>query len=168
MILFIVIITVVILQRLTELVISKRNEKWLLANGAVEYGAGHYKYIVMLHTLFFLSMIFEFCYVKRESEFNVINYFFLVFFLILQTARISVLFSLGKYWNTKIFRIPNSPLVKTGLYKYFKHPNYSIVICEIIAIPMIFDLYYTAIIFSILNGVMLYYRISTENKVLEN
>ncbi|MFZ1321365.1 MAG: isoprenylcysteine carboxylmethyltransferase family protein [Ignavibacteria bacterium] len=168
MILFPIIISIVILQRLTELVISKRNEKWLLANGAVEYGGSHYKYIVLLHTLFFLSMIFEFYFIKRESEFNVINYFFLVFFLILQTARISVLFSLGKYWNTKIYRIPNSPLIKTGLYKYLKHPNYAIVICELFAIPMIFDLYYTAIIFSVLNGVMLYFRISEENKVLVN
>ncbi|HQY52156.1 MAG TPA: isoprenylcysteine carboxylmethyltransferase family protein [Ignavibacteria bacterium] len=166
--LFPIIISIIIIQRLTELVISKKNEKWLLANGAVEYGGSHYKYIVLLHTFFFISMIFEYYFVKRGSEFNIINYFFLVFFLILQTARVSVLFSLGKYWNTKIYRIPNSPLVNKGLYKYFKHPNYAIVICELFAIPMIFDLYYTAIIFSVLNGVMLYYRISAENKVLEN
>ena len=166
--LFVIIISILILQRFTELLISKRNEKWLLANGAVEYGGSHYKYIVLLHTAFFLSMIFEYYSTTGEYKYNVINYLFLVFFILLQTARISVLLTLGKYWNTKIYRIHGTSLVSGGLYKYFKHPNYIIVICEIFTIPMIFDLYYTAVIFSILNAVMLYVRIREENKILIN
>ena len=77
-----------------------------------------------------------------------------------------MLISLGKYWNTKILRIPDSVLISKGPYRYFKHPNYIIVVCEIFVIPLIFDLYYTAVIFSVLNGVMLKVRIKEENKVL--
>ncbi|MCY7362420.1 MAG: isoprenylcysteine carboxyl methyltransferase, partial [Ignavibacteria bacterium] len=79
-----------------------------------------------------------------------------------------VLSSLGKYWNTKILRIPGRELISKGPYKYFKHPNYIIVVCEIFTIPMIFNLYYTALIFSILNAVILYIRIKEENKVLNH
>ncbi len=167
MFLFYSLITLVILQRVVELVISKRNEKWLLSNGAVEFGREHYKFIVMMHSLFFISMIVEYNLRGRHYEFNVINYLFLVFFILLQGLRIWVLVSLGKYWNTKIYRIPGSELVKIGPYKYLKHPNYVVVACEIFSLPMIFDLYYTAIVFSILNAVMLMLRIKIENRVLE-
>ncbi len=77
-----------------------------------------------------------------------------------------VISSLGRYWNTKIFRVPGAPLIKKGPYKFFKHPNYIIVVCEIAVIPLIFHLYRTAIVFSILNAVMLSVRIKEENKVL--
>lgn len=161
---FYFILLVVISQRLIELWISKKNEKWLIDNGAVEYGQEHYKFIVLLHTLFFVSLIAEY---NLRGDLNVINYLFLVFFFFLQVMRVWVLKSLGKYWNTKIFRILNAGLVSTGPYKFLKHPNYIIVVCEIFTLPMIYGLYYTAIIFSVLNAIMLTVRIGIENSVLE-
>lgn len=165
---FYFIISLVVIQRIVELFISKRNEKWLLRNGAVEYGEGHYKFIVLLHILFFVSMIVEYNFRERYRELIIINYLFLVFFIFLQLMRVWVLISLGKYWNTKIYRIPGRNLIVKGPYRYFKHPNYIIVICEIFTLPMIFNLYYTAVIFSVLNALILSVRIKEENRVLEN
>lgn len=166
--LFYSIIFLIILQRLAELVIAGKNEKWLISQGAVESGESHYKFIVMLHTAFILSMILEYSFKSRYFELNFINYLFLVFFVVLQIGRIWVISSLGKYWNTKILRIPGSKLIETGPYKYFKHPNYIIVICEIFTIPLIFNLYYTAVIFTILNLIILRIRIKEENIVLKS
>lgn len=163
---FYIIVSIVIIQRLTELVIAKRNEKWLRANGAVEYGNEHYKYIVLQHIMFFISMFIEYNFKERHLEFSVINYLFLLIFILMQVMRFWVLISLGKYWNTKILRIPGSQLVSKGPYRFFKHPNYIIVCCEIIAIPMIFDLYITAVVFTFLNAFVLAVRIKEENKVL--
>ncbi len=157
-----------IIQRITELAISKRNEKWLLSQGAVEYGKEHYKFIVIMHTLFFVSLIAEYNFKSVHSDLNIINYLFLVFFIILQTARVSVIRTLGKYWNTRIYRIEGSELVRSGLYGYFKHPNYIIVSLEILSFPLIFNLYYTAIIFTVLNAIILTVRIKTENNALKN
>ena len=75
-----------------------------------------------------------------------------------------VIASLGKYWNTKILRIPGMAPIKKGAYKYFTHPNYIIVICEFIVVPMVFHLYWTAVIFSALNAVILWIRIREENE----
>jgi len=158
---FILFIGFVIVARLIELRVAARNEKWLRKNGAIEYGQNHYPYIVALHTFFFLSMIIE--YIMRGGA--IINYMFLVAFLVLIAFKIWTISSLGKYWNTKILRVPNSIFIKKGPYKYFRHPNYFIVICEIIVIPMVFGLYYTAIIFTILNSIMLSVRIKAEEKV---
>lgn len=49
-----------------------------------------------------------------------------------------------------------------------KHPNYIAVVAEIALIPLIFHLYVTAILFSLLNAAVLHVRIREENKVLKS
>lgn len=155
-------ISFVILLRIGELFLARSNERWLLQHGAVEYGQKHYPYMVALHTLFFVSLIIEYSLVGTGRY----SLPLLVLFFLLIAFKAWVILSLGKFWNTKIYRAPNFPLIKKGPYKYFKHPNYIIVIAEIAIIPLIFQLYYTAIIFTLLNAVMLYFRIKEENKAL--
>ena len=95
------------------------------------------------------------------------NLSFLALFFLLLAFKIWVILTLGKFWNTKIYRISDAPLIRKGPYIYFKHPNYMVVIAEIAVIPLIFHLYYTAIIFTLLNAIMLYVRIKEENKALQ-
>ena len=154
-------IALLVTQRFTELYISKRNEKWLLAQGAIEYGRGHYPYIVALHTLFIVSLIAEYYLTGGRP----ISYIALSLFIVLLAFKYWILNSLGLYWNTRIYRIPGAVAVRKGPYKLFKHPNYVDVIGEIAIIPLVFHLYHTAIVFSVLNAIMLSVRISVENKV---
>jgi methyltransferase len=158
---FYIFIAFVIIQRLSELYIARGNEKWLRSQGAVEYGKAHYPFIVALHTAFIISMIAEHI-IRGDSQ---IEYIFLILFILLLLFKFWALSSLGKYWNTKIFRVPGAGPVKKGPYKLFKHPNYFIVVCEIAIIPMVFNLYYTAVIFTLLNAIMLTVRIRVENEV---
>lgn len=159
---FILSILFVAFLRGAELFHSKRNEIWLRQNGAIEYGEKHYKLIVALHALFFVSLIIEYS-LQVEHSFN--ELYFILYLLII-SIKGWVITSLGKYWNTKILRVPNAPLVKKGPYKFIKHPNYIIVIMEIAVIPLIFNLYYTAILFSLLNAIVLTIRIKEENQAL--
>src|SRR5665647_2704926 len=156
-------ISFVVLLRIGELIISKRNEKWLLKKGAVEYGSKHYPFIVALHVLFFLSLIFEYTAQQHHS----FSLPLIIFYFLLLTFKIWIIASLGKFWNTRIYHIPNLPLIKRGPYKFFKHPNYAVVIAEIAVIPMIFHLYITAIVFTLLNLIVLFVRIKEENKALQ-
>jgi methyltransferase len=160
---FAILISILILQRLLELVIARKNEKWLLKQGAVEYGQRHYLFIVILHTLFIASLIIEYS-IKQATSLNIL---FLSIYIILVALKIWTISSLGKYWNTKIFRIPGMAPVNKGPYKFLKHPNYIIVIGEIAVFPLMFNLYFTAAVFSVLNAVMLTIRIKDENKVWE-
>jgi methyltransferase len=159
---FIVFILFLIFQRLAELYVSSKNEKWLLKNGAVEYGKEHYPFIVALHTLFIISLIVE--YVLRDDV--TVNFTLIVLFFVLIVIKVIVISTLGHYWNTKIYKVPGTRPVATGIYKYIKHPNYIIVICEIAIIPLAFGLYYTAVVFTLLNAIMLTVRIKKENEVL--
>jgi methyltransferase len=161
---FILFISFIILLRIGELLLSKRNEKWLLQKGAIEYGKEHYPFIVALHILFLLSLIFEYTQQQTPSY----NFFLLIFYFFLLAFKAWVILSLGKFWNTKIYHIANVPLINKGPYKYLKHPNYLIVIIEIAIIPLIFHLYYTAVIFTILNIIILFVRIKEENIALQD
>ncbi len=158
---FIIFISFLILQRLSELFIARRNEKWLLGQGAIQYGQSHYPFMIAMHTLFLIAIIAE--YVWRGG--TAISWVFLTVFLAVLLFKFWALSSLGKYWNTKIYRIPGIYPVKRGPYKFLKHPNYMEVVCEIAFIPLVFHLYYTAVIFTILNAAMLTVRITEENKV---
>jgi methyltransferase len=158
---FIIFISFFILQRLSELYIARRNEKWLLRQGAIQYGQGHYPFIIALHTLFIVSIIAE--YLLRGQP--PVSWVFLMIFLLVLSFKYWALSSLGKYWNTKIYRVPGVYPVKKGPYKFLKHPNYMEVVCEIAVIPLVFHLYYTAAIFTVLNAVMLTVRIRVENRV---
>ncbi len=156
----------IILERISELILSKRNEKWLRENGAKEYGKEHYKYFILLHTLFLISLILEFSFKHNGFNYSYINYYGLLIFLIAQFFRLSVLISLGRYWNTRILVIPDSKPIKKGLYKYFRHPNYGIVVIEFITIPLSFSLYFTLLVFSVLNLILLMVRITEENEAI--
>ena len=159
---FTLFISIVILLRIGELILSKRNEKWLLQNGAIEYGQKHYPLIVALHVFFIVSLIVEYSMKRTVS----CSFFLLVLYFLLLVLKAWIILSLGKFWNTKIYRIPNYPLIKKGLYRYFKHPNYMIVIIEIAVIPLIFHLYFTAVLFSVFNAIVLTVRIKEENRAL--
>ena len=160
---FILFISFVILLRIGELILSKKNEIWLLQNGAVEYGHKHYPFIVALHVSFFVALICEYC-TQQSTSFSLI---FLILYVVLIAFKVWIVTSLGKFWNTKIYHISGFPLQKKGLYNYIQHPNYLVVAAEIAIIPLAFHLYYTAIFFSILNAIMLFVRITAENKVLK-
>ena len=146
---------------MSELFIAKRNEKWLLQNGAIEYGKSHYPFMIAMHTLFILSIITE--YLLRG--YTPISWVFLALFVLVLSFKFWALSSLGKYWNTKIYRVPGVYPVKKGPYKFLRHPNYLEVVLEIAIIPLVFHLYYTAVIFTILNAAMLTVRIREENRV---
>jgi len=146
--------------------ISKRNEKILLQKGAIEFGKSHFKFLIILHALFFVSMVIEYSLRAKIIELTLYNVILFSFVVILQAFRFSTIKSLGIYWTIRIFRVPGEPLIKTGLYKYLKHPIYIIVILEIIIIPLVFNLYLTSIIFSVLNLIAITVRITVENKAL--
>lgn len=161
---FYIVITFITIQRLLELAVAKRNEKWMREQGAVEVGQSHYKYIVFVHLLFFISLITEVLWMEKTlSSFWVL---LAVIFMLAQLGRIWVITSLGKFWNTKILVLPKADVVLKGPYKFLKHPNYVIVALEFLVIPLLFEAYMTMVVFSVLNILVLTVRIPAEEKAL--
>ncbi|WP_277586188.1 isoprenylcysteine carboxyl methyltransferase family protein [Psychrobacillus antarcticus] len=162
--LFFIIISLVITQRLIEVAIAKRNEKRMLARGAYEVGASHYPYMVTMHVCFFISLIVEVLVFNRAI--SPLLPIFLLLFIFVQLLRIWCLTSLGSFWNTKIIILPDANVVRSGPYTFMRHPNYVVVCLEIVLLPFMFQAYFTAISFTLLNLAMLSVRIPTEEKAL--
>ena len=165
LLLFQIIIGLIILQRLVELGIAKSNEKWMKQLGAIEFGVKHYRYMVLIHVLFFISLLTEKIYLKHGL--SQIWPLLLSVFLVAQLIRIWVISSLGRYWNTKIIVLRDAKIIKKGPYLYIKHPNYFVVTIELLVIPLLFNLYITACLFTILNAVILMVRIPAVEKALK-
>ncbi|WP_313894491.1 isoprenylcysteine carboxylmethyltransferase family protein [Psychrobacillus sp.] len=152
------------MQRILEVFIAKRNEKWMLAQGAYEVGASHYSYMIALHVSFFISLIVEVIFFQQSIS-PLFPLFFLIF-LFVQIIRFWCLQALGPYWNTKIIILPNANVVKKGPYLFFRHPNYVVVCIEIALLPLMFQAYFTALVFTLLNLAMLSVRIPAEEEAL--
>lgn len=134
------------------------------ARGGIEFGKSHYRYMVLGHSLFFIGYIIEVnAFGKNISPAWPM---LLLLFLITQAGRLWALLSLGRFWNTKIIVVPQANVVKRGPYRFLKHPNYVVVAMEFIVIPLLFQAYLTAIVFSILNFLLMLIRIPLEEKAL--
>jgi methyltransferase len=158
-ILNIVILALVTVQRLSELWLSRRNTRRLLARGAREHGRGHYPLIVAVHALWLVSL----WWLARSRP---VDGFWLGLFVLLEIARIWVLATLGPRWTTRIIVLPEAPLVRSGPYRFVNHPNYWVVIGEIAVLPLVFGLWQVALSFTLLNAIVLAIRIRSENRAL--
>jgi methyltransferase len=155
----IVILALVTLQRLSELWLSNRNTRRLLAQGAHEVGAAHYPLIVAVHALWLAALWWL-------APARPVDGFWLAAFVLLEIARVWVLASIGGRWTTRIIVLPGAPLVRRGPYRFVDHPNYLVVVGEIAVLPLAFGLWQIALVFSFLNAAALTIRLSEENRAL--
>lgn len=163
---FIIFVSFVVVQRLVELFIARRNALKLFSLGAVEYDKKGYTYIVLLHISFFAALVSEFIFLDRNL--NTIYPYLLVIFLMAQFLRYWAMSTLGIYWNTRIIVLKGSGLIQSGPYKFLKHPNYIAVVTELAVIPLMFSCCYTALFFTFMNLIVLKRRIKIENSALLN
>ncbi|MBX4908119.1 MULTISPECIES: isoprenylcysteine carboxylmethyltransferase family protein [Rhizobium] len=157
----IALLTFVTLQRLGELVLAQRNTAALLARGGREVAPEHYRVMVALHAAWIMGL-----WLLAPGR-SVQPFWFLVF-LGLQALRLWVLTTLKDRWTTRIIILPGAPLVKSGPYRFLRHPNYTIVVCEIAVLPLAFGLPVYAIVFSFFNAAILHVRIKAENAALKS
>jgi methyltransferase len=151
----------VTLQRLVEVPLARRNTANLLAKGGHEVAAGHYPLIVALHAAWLATLWWL-------APGRPIHLPFLALFALLELGRIWVLRTLGPRWTTRIIVVPGEQLVTRGPYRFVNHPNYLIVIGEIAVLPLVFGLVEVALLFTILNAILLTIRIRAEEKALES
>jgi methyltransferase len=154
------ILGLVALQRLIELALAHRNTALLRRLGAVEVDAGAYPLYVLLHAGWLMSLA---VFVPAETS---PDWVLIGLFALLQLGRIWVLASLGRYWTTRIITLPDAALVRTGPFRYLRHPNYLLVAAEIAVLPLAFGAVAVAAAFSALNLMLLARRIRIEERAL--
>lgn len=146
-------------QRLSELFVSRRNERLLIARGAVESGREQYPFMIALHVAWFASLWWLAWDHQPDWRIAAVA-------LALQPVRFWTMLALGERWTTRIYTVPGEGPVQTGPYRFLRHPNYWVVVLEIALIPLAFGLYLHAAIFSVLNAAFLLWRVRVEDRAL--
>lgn len=163
---YLLLIAAVACERVAELVITRRNLAWSRAHGGVEFGAGHYPVMVVLHTGLLVGCVAEVIGLGRPFI-PALGWPMLVIVLAAQGLRWWCIATLGPQWNTRVVVVPGAPRITGGPYRYLPHPNYLAVIAEGVALPLVHTAWVTALVFTVLNAALLRTRIDTENRALE-
>ena len=163
MTLYVVLIVAVSLERLAELVLSRRNLAWALRRGGREHGFGHYPFMVFLHTGLLVACLVE---AAHRPFVPALGWAMLAVVVLAQGLRWWCITTLGPRWNTRIVVVPGLRLVDRGPYRWLRHPNYVAVVLEGIALPLVHTGWITAAVFTVVNAGLLRVRISAENAAM--
>lgn len=153
-------------QRLWEVRLSRRHERALRSAGAIEHAAGQMPWMVALHAGWLIASLLEVWLLARPF---LLALFLpaLVLFALGQALRIAAMRSLGERWTVRVITPTRGEApVQSGLYRYVRHPNYLGVALEIAAFPLLHGAYLSALVFSLLNALLLRTRIRAEERAL--
>jgi methyltransferase len=162
---FALLVAVVGLERVAELVVSKRNAAWSRARGGVETGRRHYAVMVVLHTALLVGMLVE-VWLRRPEFVPALGWTMLALVVASQALRWWCIATLGRQWNTRVIVVPGLPRVTSGPYRFLSHPNYVAVVVEGFALPLVHSAWITAAVFTVCNAVLLSVRLRVENDAL--
>ena len=135
------------------------NTRKLLLQGARQFAPGHYPLMVLLHTTWFGTWLWEVCHYGAGW-----NPGWLAPALAGQLLRAWAQQTLGERWTTRILVIPQEQPVLQGPFRWLRHPNYVGVVLELLSFPMLFGAWRCAIATSLANGLLLGWRIRMEEQ----
>jgi methyltransferase len=153
------------IERLVELVVSKRNAQWSFAHGGKEFGRNHYPVMVTIHTALLVGCVVE-VWALHRPFIPWLGWPMLAVVLGSQVLRWWCVKTLGRRWNTLVIVLPGVPLVRRGPYRWLHHPNYVAVVAEGLALPLVHSAWLTAIGFTLANALVLTVRLRVENAAL--
>ena len=152
-------------ERLAELVVSQRHATALLRRGGVEYGRGHFPVMVALHVALLVG-----CWVEpialHRTFIPALAWPMLIVVVAANALRWWCIATLGPRWTARVIVIPGLPLVRSGPYRWFAHPNYVAVVVEGAALPLVGSAWITACTFTVLNAALLTVRLRCETRAL--
>ena len=128
---------VAVVLRLLSLLISKRNEARLRAEGAEEFGAGNTRLLTVLHVSFYFAALVEGLW--RGSQVDAITWLGLALYVFAMLMLAYVIHELGNLWTVRILLAPRHTLIQSWLFRTVRHPNYYLnVVPELLGAALVF------------------------------
>jgi methyltransferase len=164
---FTLLVAAVGVERLAEMVVARRNAAWSFARGGIETGRGHWPYMVVLHLGLLVGALAE-VWLADRPFIAWLGWPMLALVVAAQSLRWWCISTLGRQWNARVIVVPGSARVTSGPYRWFRHPNYIAVVVEGIALPLVHSAWVTALVFTLLNAVVLTLRLRAEERALDS
>ena len=152
---------------LIEAVRARRNERAQKARGGIEPQDDVYNIMRIAYPVAFLAMLAE--WALRPGTATASTAVVLVGVVIFAAAKIikwSAILALGRCWTFRVIVVPGDPLVASGPYRYFRHPNYVGVIGELVGAAVMTRALLAGPIAVIVFAVLLQKRIAVEDRAL--
>lgn len=157
-----------VMERLGELVVSRRNQAKMISDGFSEKESqSGVRVMVVMHSAWYVAMIGEVLFSPTRLPFALM-FGATVVFIAAQGLRFWALLTLGSFWNISVVTTDQvAPrFVSNGPYRFIRHPNYLVVVAEIATLPLVGGALWTALVFSSLNALVLARRIPLEESHL--
>ena len=162
---FTLLVALVGVERLAEMVVARRNAAWSFARGGIETGRGHWPWMVLLHMGLLVGCLVE-VWVADRPFVPALGWTMLALVVAAQALRWWCIATLGPQWNARVIVVPGAGRVTTGPYRWMSHPNYVAVVVEGVALPLVHTAWVTALVFTVLNAVVLTVRLRDESAAL--
>jgi methyltransferase len=151
-------------QRLFELWLSRRNRLRLLSRGGVEVRPETFRTMAALHASFLACLAWEAYPWSVPLDARTVSC--LAALAVVTGLRYWTIASLGGYWSNYVIVVPGTRLVRSGLYRFLRHPNYLVIVLEFLLIPLLMRAPATLVLFSLANLPVLRQRIRIEEEAL--
>lgn len=153
------------LEMIWESRISARNSAELLRKGAKEIAPWIFPVMAFLYVLMYVGSFVEYTYMNRQiTEWWSVS--FCSLFVMAKLLKLWAVKSLGPCWTMKVLVVPGAEVVKSGPYRFIRHPNYIAVLMEIAATTLLGRAYGTFAAVFVLFSVVLRFRIRSEEAAL--
>jgi methyltransferase len=162
---FTLLVLAVAVERLAEMAVARRNATWSFARGGVETGRGHWPVMVVLHVGLLVGCLVE-VWGADPPFLPWLGWPMLALVVLAQALRWWCIRTLGHQWNPRVIVVPGLPRVTTGPYRWMRHPNYVAVVVEGVALPLVHSAWVTALLFTVLDAVLLRTRLRVERQAL--
>ena len=143
--------------RLIELAFSRRNIQRNAETAEGPWSRRTFPLIVALHTAVITGTLLK----GRRMRLP-----WLLLLIAAQPLRAWVLLSLGRTWNARGAVAKEMEVVTSGPYALVRHPNYTVVVVELAALPAAFSLGRLAVLATLTNIILLKIRIRDEEELL--
>ena len=160
----IVALALVVAMMLGELRVSRRNERILRAQGAVEPLDPVYRLMQWAYPGAFAAMAVEGAIAGREP--GPATLLGVGVFVLGKVLKYWAIATLGVRWTYRVLVLPAVPLVDRGPYRLMQHPNYVGVVGELVGMALLTGARWTGPLTTIFFGWLLWRRIRAENRAL--
>jgi methyltransferase len=151
--------------RLAEMRLSRRNQKNLAEKGAARVSEPYFRWMVALHIGVLIGAGAEVIFEHRPLI-PALAIPMATLFLLSNGLRWWVIRTLRGHWNIQVVDSARLGVVTNGPYRWIRHPNYLAVFVELIALPLIYAAWITALCAAVCHLWVLYERLAVEDPVL--
>ena len=163
---FLILLGCVGVERVVELLLSRRHQRELASGGARKHNDPQYRWMVALHTGVLIGAAAEVILLRRPFIAPLAAVALLLFSLA-TLLRWWVIRTLGVHWNTEVVNSAPLGVVSGGPFRWIRHPNYLGVFVELIALPLIHTAWITAALAAAGNVFVLRNRLLIEERLLD-